>query len=927
MGRKLFEASAKKANLFIKWEHGDIFTYHTSKQKDKPLMGGYYIENDKPLSLEEAKAIYQALLDFFKNSLHHFLIVATGGFEAEAFELEQFNLKLVDIYYIEELNEMGVNHIEMLPHNQKAFKSIMEQLEKRQKTAVVQATGTGKSFLACKTIQALNLENNLIVAPSHYILEQFKKISPIKNVTYMTYKWLSKLPQSEIEGYDFIVLDEFHRIGAETWGSGVGNLLHKNQNAKVLGLSATPIRYLDNERDMSKELFEGSVAQTLSLEEAIARNILPNPVYVSAIYDISHYIREKVDYVRKSRISKIEKKELMHEIDLVRRNWEKGYGIPSILSEHIKEKASKFIVFIESIDDLESMQQLVNGWFQTAFKEKEIKSFVIHSSQSLKENDQTMAEFDKPNEKSIHLLFSINMLNEGLHVKDTSGVILMRKTISPTIYFQQIGRALQSHFNSTPYIFDFVNNFKNVNARYLGENIESEINKYEKELGHYDIRYKLDSFKIIDLAMEALMLFESIEERISTSWDVMFELYKEYVKDNEDKNVPYECIYKEQKLGLWVTVQRRLKKTGKIREEREKLLNAEGFIWDRIEDLWDRSFSLLKQFYDKNGGPTPFISAEFDKSHDSVSLSAWCRIQRQIYKEDKMPKDRFDKLSSIGFCFDDASIVYDSIWMDMFNLLASYKEAEGHTRVPIDYTIDGKDLGNWASRQRTYKRNGSLKEKYRELLDSICFTWDLADETWDANYEKLCAFKKEFNTLKIPIDYMSGGTNLTSWCSAQRVKYKNGTLSEDKVDRLKAIDFKFDVAAEIWDENFNAYCEFMGDDPLKKIPADQIVNGVNIDSWSQMQRHLYRKNKLSQDKIDRLNAILFPWNKIEALWLNAFNQYKGYIEDGNTLDNVPKIYKSFNIRDWIYTQKKAFKDGKMSDSRLEKLKEVNFKFS
>ena len=51
------------------------------------------------------------------------------------------------------------------------------------------------------------------------------------------------------------------------------------------------------------------------------------------------------------------------------------------------------------------------------------------------------------------------MLNEGVHVDDVDGVILLRPTVSPIIYLQQIGRALSAGSRKTPVIFDLVNNF------------------------------------------------------------------------------------------------------------------------------------------------------------------------------------------------------------------------------------------------------------------------------------------------------------------------------------------------------------------------------------------------------------------------------------------------------------------------------------
>ena len=83
-----------------------------------------------------------------------------------------------------------------------------------------------------------------------------------------------------------IVLDEFHRCGPDEWGRGVQNILNAYPSAFKFGTSATPIRYLDNRRDMAKELFEGNIAENLSLAQAITRNILPMPKYVCALYTL-----------------------------------------------------------------------------------------------------------------------------------------------------------------------------------------------------------------------------------------------------------------------------------------------------------------------------------------------------------------------------------------------------------------------------------------------------------------------------------------------------------------------------------------------------------------------------------------------------------------------------------------------------------------
>ena len=80
-----------------------------------------------------------------------------------------------------------------------------------------------------------------------------------------------------------IVLDEFHRCGADKWGKSVNEFLRINSNAKVMGLSATPIRPSDG-KNMVEEMFDGKMASELTLVDALEQNILPLPVMVTAIY-------------------------------------------------------------------------------------------------------------------------------------------------------------------------------------------------------------------------------------------------------------------------------------------------------------------------------------------------------------------------------------------------------------------------------------------------------------------------------------------------------------------------------------------------------------------------------------------------------------------------------------------------------------------
>ena len=183
--------------------------------------------------------------------------------------------------------------LELFRHNEEAYKAVVSMLAERNKAAVVHPTGTGKSFIGFKLCYDNSDKIICWLSPSRYIyqtqLENLKEASggyEPHNVKFYTYAKLMLLSDenfSEIKP-DYIILDEFHRCGAEYWGMGVQKLLEMYPDTPLLGLSATAIRYLDNQRDMTDELFDGNIASEMTLGDAIVRGILDPPKYILSIF-------------------------------------------------------------------------------------------------------------------------------------------------------------------------------------------------------------------------------------------------------------------------------------------------------------------------------------------------------------------------------------------------------------------------------------------------------------------------------------------------------------------------------------------------------------------------------------------------------------------------------------------------------------------
>ena len=213
-----------------------------------------------------------------------------------------------------------------------------------------------------------------------------------------------------------------------------------------MGLTETNVRYLDNNRDMAKNFFDGHIAIDMTLGEAVVRGILPTPKYVTTVYQYQKTLAKyqaRVDNLRAPGIQDANQKYL----DALRR------ALDRVFAHHITNKSVKYIVFCANKEHMDEMVSHVPEWFAGVNPD-----VVVYQAYSDDPNtDKAFADFKTDTSNRLKLLFCIDMLNEGVYVEGIFGVILFRPTISPIIYKQQIGRALTAGDNTTPFILDVVN--------------------------------------------------------------------------------------------------------------------------------------------------------------------------------------------------------------------------------------------------------------------------------------------------------------------------------------------------------------------------------------------------------------------------------------------------------------------------------------
>lgn len=245
----------------------------------------------------------------------------------------------------------------LFEHNKTAYEAAVRMLSERGKAAVIHLTGTGKSFIGFKLCEDNPDKTICWLSPSRYIYQtQLENLAEAadgyqpKNIKFYTYAKMM-LAENEIPEIqpDFIILDEFHRCGAELWGQGFQKLLQTYPDVPILGLSATAIRYLDNQRDMTDELFDGNIASEMTLGEAIVRGILSPPKYILSIFsyqkDLEKY--EKRIYSAKS---KAVQDAATPYLDALRRALDKAEKLDVLFDKHMTDRMGKYIVFCANLE-------------------------------------------------------------------------------------------------------------------------------------------------------------------------------------------------------------------------------------------------------------------------------------------------------------------------------------------------------------------------------------------------------------------------------------------------------------------------------------------------------------------------------------------------------------------------------------------------
>lgn len=817
--------------------------------------------------------------------------------------------------------------LKLYEHNHTAYRAALDLMDRNGKAAVIHPTGTGKSIIAFKLVEEHPDKRICWLSPSIYIVrtqrENVCRLDPNfsdENVRYFTYARLMNMDAGELQEIqpDYIILDEFHRCGAAEWGKGVQALLRMYPETPILGLSATSIRYLDNQRDMADELFEGNVASEMTVAEAIATGILPTPVYVTALYSY----QQELDRIER-RVNSIRHRSNYDAnrqyLDTLHRALEHSIGLDQVFDKHIRERSGKYIVFCSGKEHMNAVREQVPEWFSRIDYDPHIYCVLSEDPGS----EVSFAEFKQDVSAHLKLLLCIDMLSEGIHVEDISGVILLRPTTSPIVYKQQIGRALAAGKRHEPLIFDIVNNFDNLHSVSSLQDEISAIMELYRERGEEE-RLVDELFQIHDEVRECRALFRRLEESLSSTWDVNYLAAKTYFEVHGDLNVP--STYRTDSnvyLGSWIFYQRQLyraKHHGSLTPERIEKLNRIGMCWEsRYDSNWEAAYIAAEDYYVEHGN---LAVPSYYQTDDGILLGRWLR--RQANHRDKLSDDRIERLNAIGM-----------IWYDQWE--SRYYAARDFLRGNPGYEVNQATVigdfwvGKWLVQQvRSYEK-GILQPDQSALMQALIEETGISAESVAKKRKREQYKKAEQLILKYGSWKASGMTaeelKVSRWIMSQIRKVESGKASQYEYDMLVQIGVVFKKEASSWMRYYvyaKSYYETHGN---LRIPANYVTeDGVRIGSWLSRQRGYYKLNDLTQEQIDLLEAFDIHWNpRREGFERGLDAMYRYYETHGDFA--VPINFKDdegFPLYQWMCDLRK--KKERIPEKDIIKLTQMGFEW-
>ena len=725
------------------------------------------------------------------------------------------------------------------PVNEAAFQKAVQSLETLNRAAVFHPTGTGKSCIAWKVVEAHPQTTFFwLVAGAQRLALRQAELTRYNGGTLpgnVRFCDCEKLAAATPEQWvrlgeqkpGCIVLDCYHELSAVCWAQSVQKLLRMCPQAKVLGLgvpNGAPVCAA------AQELFADCIVSHMTVAEAMAAGTMPVPSAYAALL----WPQEEELATLRARIKNLcmPKGDTSLRVQYEELSWSlrQVENLTVLLPRLLSDTSGHYLVLFESAAYQEKLGTELEQLLRTV--DPAVRFYAAdHACFADSAAVETFLSDTAPGPK---VLLCVNAPGVQQPLEGLAGVILVRQSSLMSTFKQMLCRALVAAGSRSVPVFDLVAQFEGLGN---GRTLQRDCTEAMTRAGS-----KTPGFRQERPMQQTYRLYGKLRREMEARWEVLCQAAADAAAKEGTLELPRSyTIHSGVPVGKWLELQRQVQagqRPGRLTAEQAAKLEKLGIRWNhRLEAAWEKGFASAQKYRTEHGDL--LVPVRYRDKND-FALGEWIVYNRQRYLGGNLTQNRIERLEAIGMVWSTSN----DLWEQNYAAATQYYLEHGDLEVPIKYeTPSGFGLGVWLGAQRAAHKAGELPQEQVERLDALGMDWtNRNDRKWMSLYDVAAAYYHEHGNLNVPSEYVTpDGVLQGKWVARQRYAYLNPDRSSARVtperkallDKLGMVWEKYDP----WQERYDLALAYKTEHGDLEIPSVyKTEDGVWLGSWVSRQR-------------------------------------------------------------------------------------------
>lgn len=725
------------------------------------------------------------------------------------------------------------------PVNEAAFQKAVQSLETLNRAAVFHPTGTGKSCIAWKVVEAHPQTTFFwLVAGAQRLALRQAELTRYNGGTLpgnVRFCDCEKLAAATPEQWvrlgeqkpGCIVLDCYHELSAVCWAQSVQKLLRMCPQAKVLGLgvpNGAPVCAA------AQELFADCIVSHMTVAEAMAAGTMPVPSAYAALL----WPQEEELATLRAGIKNLcmPKGDTSLRVQYEELSWSlrQVENLTVLLPRLLSDTSGHYLILFESAAYQEKLGTELEQLLRTV--DPAVRFYAAdHACFADSAAVETFLSDTAPGPK---VLLCVNAPGVQQPLEGLAGVILVRQSSLMSTFKQMLCRALVAAGSRSVPVFDLVAQFEGLGN---GRTLQRDCTEAMTKAGS-----KTPGFRQERPMQQTYRLYGKLRREMEARWEVLCQAAADAAAKEGTLELPRSyTIHSGVPVGKWLELQRQVQagqRPGRLTAEQAAKLEKLGIRWNhRLETAWEKGFASARKYRTEHGDL--LVPVRYRDKND-FALGEWIVYNRQRYLGGNLTQNRIERLEAIGMVWSTSN----DLWEQNYTAATQYYLEHGDLEVPIKYeTPSGFGLGVWLGAQRAAHKAGELPQEQVERLDALGMDWiNRNDRKWMSLYDVAAAYYHEHGNLNVPSEYVTpDGVLLGKWVARQRYAYLNPDRSSARVtperkallDKLGMVWEKYDP----WQERYDLALAYKTEHGDLEIPSVyKTADGVWLGSWVSRQR-------------------------------------------------------------------------------------------